>query len=59
MQRHAMVCTGMHDIGLLSMLDHFYESGTKTLRSVSIYTKPGAELYRTVGAKRIRFMWAV
>ena len=32
---------GLHDIGLLFMPDRFPESGTKTLRSISVYTKPG------------------
>ena len=31
---------GLHDIGLLFMQDRFSESGTKTHRSMSVYTEP-------------------
>ena len=42
---------GLHDIGLLSMPDRFPESGTKALRSTSVYTKPGKQLSDTISCQ--------
>ena len=42
---------GLHDIGLLFMLDRFPEFGTKTLRSMSVNTKPRKQPSDTISCQ--------
>ena len=42
---------GLHDIGLLFMPDRFPDSGTKTLRSMSVYTMPGKQPSDTISCQ--------
>ena len=49
----------LYDIGLLFILDRFPESGTKTLWSISIYTKPGKQPNDTISCRKNFIMSAI